>query len=187
LGGTKRNCVLVMAMLLVACGPKAASLESGERSPSRSPSAAPTDPLQGQWRQRSTCEEVVRTLRREARPDLFEMWVTDILADMEGATLPSMRSNLCEGHTAMFVRVAKFEDGHVVFFDPPHLQANGLNATYQIDGDRGLVIDDCCGNIAPNPLTCTFRVQGDRLRIDVRSGDPWTIAAFETAPFFRVT
>jgi hypothetical protein len=182
-----RGCVLVMAMLLVACGPKATSLETVESTPSKSPSAVHTDPLQGEWRQESTCEEVVRTLRREAKPVLFEMWVTDILADMGGASLPSTRLNLCEGQPPRFVRVAKFQDGHVVFFEPPHLQANGINATYQIEGDRRLVVDDCCGNIAPNPLTCTFRVQGDRLRIDVRSGDPWTIKDFETAPFFRVT
>jgi hypothetical protein len=185
--GMKRKCVLVVAMLLVACGPKATSIEAGERSPSRSPSAAPTDPLQGEWRQRSTCEEVVRTLRREARPDLFEMWAADVLAGMESASQPPPRSHLCQGAPAMFVLVAKFEDGHVVFFYPPHLQANGINATYQIEGDDTLVVTDCCHNIAPNPLTCTFQIEGDRLMIHARSHDPWTIADFDTAPFVRVT
>lgn len=184
-GGMIRCCLMVIAMLLVACGPKATSLET-ERSPSRSPSAAPTDPLQGEWRQRSTCEEVVRTLRREAKPSLFEMWAADVLAGMEGASRPPPRSHLCEGAPATFVLVAKFEDGHVVFFYPPHLQANGINATYQVEGDDTLVLNDCCGNIAPNPLTCTFQIEGDHLRIDVRSHDPWTIADLATTRFVRI-
>jgi hypothetical protein len=185
-GGMTRRCLLVIAMLLVACGPKATSLETGEESPSRNPSAAPTDPLQGEWRQESTCEEVVRTLRREAKPRLFDMWAADVLAGMEGASQPPPRSHLCGGAPAMFVLVAKFEDGHVVFFYPPHLQPNGINATYQIERDHTLVLNDCCGNIAPNPLTCTFQIEGDHLRIDVRSRDPWTIADLATTPFVRI-
>jgi hypothetical protein len=192
----RRTIWRVIGLLFVstACGrppspAHVASASSGVPTPTISASGT-TDPLEGDWRQEFTCEGLVRTLRLQAKPIWFSRSIAEIVRGAEGAKEPPPPTDLCVGAPATFERIIRFRDARVVFFDPPRLQADGLNATYELRGDHTFVVTDTQGNISglrgDGILTCTFQLEGDRLTIHERSHDPWDISGFQAGPLVRI-
>jgi hypothetical protein len=188
----RRTIISLIGLLLVssACsGAQVAAPPEGAPSSAIAPTA-PADPLEGDWRQQFACEDVIQTLKAQAKPAWFDKWIADIIRGMEGAKEPPPPSDLCFGAPAAFERIIRFRDARVVFFDPPRLQADGLNATYELRGDHTFVVTDTQGNISglrgDGILTCTFQLEGDRLTIHERSHDPWDISGFQAGPLVRI-
>jgi hypothetical protein len=153
--------------------------------------ATPADPLEGDWRQQFACEDVIQTLQAHAKPAWFNKWIADIIRGMEGAKEPPPPSDLCVGAPAVFERIIRFRDGRVVFFDPPRLSGDGLNAIYELRSDHTFVVTDTQGNISglrgDGVLKCTFRLRGDQLIIHERSRDPWDLSGFQAGPLVRIS
>ncbi|MDP9301428.1 MAG: hypothetical protein M3P43_11125 [Actinomycetota bacterium] len=188
-------CLAALVLVSTACshGPSSTQLGAatgGVPSPSVAP-AAPTDPLEGDWRQVFMCEDVIQTLQAHAKPAWFDKWIADIIRGMEGAKDPPPQSDLCAGAPATFERIIRFRGGRVVFFDPRLLQGDGLNAIYELRGDHTFVVTDTQGNISglrgDGVLRCTFRFQGDQLTIHERSRDPWDLSGFQAGPLVRIS
>jgi len=177
--------VFGLALIAVACGSGGSSAPEPS-SPGGSSSSIVSDPLVGEWRQDFTCEGLVKMLSSQARPHEFDRYVTGLIGEMDGVTKLPPLNDPCRGAPASFERIVKFAGGNVVFFDPPHLQDNGLHATYRVVDDRTFVVYDTMGNVSPSPLTCTFLVHGDRLTIQVRSDELYTLAGFQAAPWIRI-
>jgi hypothetical protein len=155
---------------------------------SPAPTAFPTsssthpDPLEGDWRQVATCQDIVRTMTRiGAAP-----WIPQQLQRQEGAAKPPPKNDPCKGAPATFVRIARFHDGHLLLFDPP-LHERGLNALYTVVGDHTFTLVSAPGdhNLS-GVFRFTYRIVGDRLRIDLLQDDRDVSTAFEVAPFVRV-
>jgi len=169
---------LALTTILVGCASSTTVPKVTHTTPDAIGSAIARDPLQGEWREEWTCHGLVATLRHEARPALFDRWIDTIVAGRWGQGAPSARGGLCGGKPQMFVEIAKFGDGKVVFFDGPDLRADGVDATYRFTNKATIVLHDCCDNIAPDPLTCSFQIVGGRLNLEAHTGDPWTLAVF---------
>ncbi len=187
-------CVAALVLVSTACsrGPatQLGAATGGVTSAAVAP-AASTDPLEGDWRQQFACEDVIQTLRAQAKPAWFDKSIADIIRGMEGAKEPPPPSDLCVGAPAAFERIIRFRDGRVVFFDPPRLSGDGLNAIYELRGDHTFVVTDTQGNISglrgDGVLTCTFRFEGDQLIIHERSRDPWDLSGFQAGPLVRIS
>ncbi len=156
---------------------------------SPAPTALPTsssthrDPLEGEWRQVATCQDIVRTMTRiGAAP-----WILRQLQGEEGAAKPPPKKDPCKGAPATFVRIARFHDGHLLLFDPPQQQVAGLNALYTVVDDHTFTLVSAPGdhNLS-GEFRFTYRIVGNQLRIDLLQDDRDVSTAFEVAPFVRV-
>jgi len=159
---------------------------------SPTPTALPTsssthrDPLEGEWRQVATCQDIVYTLTRiGAAP-----WIPQQLKRQEGAAKPPPKNDPCKGAPATFVRIARFHDGHLLLFDSPQEQVAGrpgLNALYTVVDDHTFTLVSAPGdhNLS-GEFRFTYRIVGDQLRIDLLQDDRDVSTAFEVAPFVRV-
>jgi hypothetical protein len=123
---------------------------------------------------------------RYADPEQFDRWMTGIIGGMEGAVAEPAVHRPCEDAPASFVRIVKFANGRLVFFDPPHLQPDGLNAAYHLVNDHTFVVDDTQDNVRPSPLTVSFVVVGNRMTLRPQTDDPWTLSGFRAGPFVRI-
>ena len=178
------GCLIGLALLTAGCGQKDSTAPTGATSNSAAAatSAPPVvaDPLKGQWRQEFTCQDVVRTLQRAG----FEEVAPEFLQTIEGtAKAPSM-GHLCAGAPSKFTRIARFQDGRLVLFEGPPPQQAGLEARYQVVDDHTFTASDGGQNIN-GIYTFKYRIDGDRLTVDVLHNDAFFIAAWEAVPFYR--
>lgn len=179
------GCLIGLALLAAACGQKDATAPAGATSNPAAPStSAPSavDPLQGQWRQEFTCQDVVRTLRRAG----FEEVVPEYLQNIEGAARRPSSAHLCAGAPSKFTTIARFQDGRLVLFEGPPPQQVGLDASYEIVDDHTFTASDAGQNIN-GTYTFNYRLEGDRLTVDVLEKDAFFIAAWESVPFHRTS
>ena len=79
----------------------------------------------------------------------------------------------------------KVGDGRLTLFDGP-AHAADLRATMELVDDHTFTLSDGGQNL-DGTLTVTFRIEGDRLSIQLHGEDEWAGTAFEEAPFVRVT
>ena len=181
------GCLIGLALVAAACGQQSptskAETTSNNAAPTASTAAAAADPLTGEWRQQYTCADVVRTLQKAG----FAEDLPKLLDGSEFATNPSS-AHPCAEPKAKVERIARFQDGHVLFFDPPN-QELGLDATYNIVDDHTFTANDAGQNIEG---TYTFRwhIQGDRLTFKLvgrAARDPYFVAAWEAAPVHRAS
>jgi hypothetical protein len=146
------------------------------------PSAKVTDPLNGDWRQESTCSEIVRTMRRVGASD------GDLLGFIQGAEGRAKRpprNKPCKGAPAKFVRFIRFRNGHLLIFDPPQ-QALGADALYKVINDHTFTIVSAPGDHNFTGVTrFRYNIVGDQLTINVLTTDSYVHAAFESAPYVR--
>jgi hypothetical protein len=184
---TKRmlGCLIWLVLLAAGCGQKdSASPTEATSNPAAAATAASpvmADPLKGQWLQQYTCQDVVRTLQRAG----FATMASEIVRDAEGASQPPSRTHPCAGAPSRFKRIARFQDGRLVLFDGPLLKAD-LNADYQVVDDHTFTANDAGQNI-DGTYTFNYRIDGNRLTVDVLQDDPHFIATWEATPFYRTS
>jgi len=177
------GCLIGLALLTAGCGQKDSTAPTGARSNSAAAatSGSPVaDPLEGQWRQEFTCHDVVRTLQWAG----FEEVAPEFLQTIEGAAQPPSSAHLCAGAPSKFTRIARFQDGRLVLFEGPPPQQAGLEARYQVVDDHTFTASDGGQNIN-GTYTFNYRIDGDRLTVDVVQNDAFFIAAWEAVPFYR--
>ena len=178
------GCLIGLALLTAGCGQKDSTAPTGARSNSAAPStsASPVaDPLKGRWQQQYTCQDVVRTLQRTG----FATMAPEIIRDAEGASQPPSSTHPCARAPSKFKRLARFQDGRLVLFDGPLLEAD-LNASYQVVDDHTFTANDAGQNIN-GTYTFKYRIDGNRLTVDVLQNDPYFIATWEATPFYRTS
>jgi hypothetical protein len=179
------GCLIGLALLAAACGQNDSASPAGAASNPAAPStSAPpvADPLKGQWRQEFTCQDVVRTLQRAG----FEEVAPEFLQTIEGAARPPSSAHLCAGAPSKFTRIARFQDGRLVLFEGPPPQQAGLDASYEIVDDHTFTASDAGQNIN-GTYTFNYRINGDRLTVDILQDDAFFIAAWEAVPFYRAS
>jgi hypothetical protein len=179
------GCVIGLALLAAACGQEDSTAPAGATSTPVVPSTSASqvvDPLKGQWRQEFTCQDVVRTLQRAG----FEEVAPEFLQTIEGAARPPSSAHLCAGAPSKFTRIARFQDGRLVLFEGPPPQQAGLDASYEIVDDHTFTASDAGQNIN-GTYTFNYRINGDRLTVDVLQDDAFFIAAWEAVPFYRAS
>jgi hypothetical protein len=177
------GCLIGLALLAAACGQNDSASPAGAASnraePTTSVAPAAADPLEGRWNQEFTCRDVVRALQGTG----FEEVAPEIIRSAEGAARPPSSAHPCAGAPSKFKRIARFQDGRLVLFDGPSL-AVGLDASYQVVDDHTFTASDAGQNI-DGTYTFMYRINGDRLTVDVLEDDAFFIATWESAPFHR--
>jgi hypothetical protein len=181
----------VMAAVLTACGGggattgQAASQASATGSPATSPTTS-ADPLEGDWRNESTCQDSLRALRRrlsdkEVLENKYVHGWKDLLSPWGGEPI---NDDPCHGASGTRGFVARFADGNLALCDA---QTGGceVHATYKLVGDHSFVVKDPEENLCPCPATWEFAIVGDRLTIHVQPADPFTVSTWEAAPWTR--
>jgi hypothetical protein len=124
------------------------------------------DPLAGEWHQTFTCQDALAAVQRGVESGVLE--ASEFECDAPGDQL----------------RIARFDDGRLFLLDPP-AQEVGLVADYRLVDDDGFTLSDGGENI-PGSYRFEYRIEGDRLIVDVLEQDPFFVAAWEAAPFVRV-
>jgi len=178
---------VMLATLAVACGsstelspPAIASHPAGSTSGEGVDGTGATgtaDPLVGEWIQTFVCEDEYLAVDPPA-VDGYDQWVRD---QFEAPNT----DDPCAGSKEELTRIVRFEDGHVVIFDPPNLEA-GLNASYEVHGDTFTANDG--GQNIPGTFTFRFEIVGDEMTVELvgrGAKDPWVVSAWEAAPFIR--
>jgi hypothetical protein len=184
---TKRmlGCLIGLVLLAAGCSQKDSTSPAGATptaaAPSTAVSPAAADPLKGQWLQQYTCQDVVRTLQRTG----FAAMAPEIIRDAEGASQPPSSAHPCRGAPSKSKRIARFQDGRLILFDGPLLEAD-LNASYQVVDDHTFTANDAGQNI-DGTYTFKYRIDGNRLTVDVLQNDPHFIATWEATPFYRTS
>jgi hypothetical protein len=175
-------CLIGFVLLVAGCGQQNSSptaATSKPAAPSAGVSPVVADPLKGQWQQQYTCQDVVRALQRTG----FATMAPEIIRDAEGASQPPASTHPCTGAPSKFKWLARFQDGRLVLFDGPLLKAD-LNASYQVVDDHTFTANDAGQNV-DGTYTFKYRVDGNRLTVDVLENDPHFIATWEATPFYR--
>jgi hypothetical protein len=196
--------VSIVLLGLAACdsGPPAAPSPLRATSPSAAITpSSPTDPLEGEWHQRFTCEEQVRTFQRK-----LASWVHQGLPTGEDATLslaalskkytdfawgPSAKTAtiptpdaLCKGAPER-ERIIRFQAGSLMIFNAWD-QTVEMDARYWMIGARTFAANDGNGDLGGTPRF-TFHLHGDRMTFKrLGKPDPWGDTYFEMAPFVRL-
>jgi len=124
------------------------------------------DDLVGEWHQEFTCDDSRDAVERAVKPEVVETW-------QWGCEL-----------TGPQLRIALFRDGRLFLKDPPEHEV-GLTADYELVDDRTFTLSDGGRNI-PDTYRFEYRIDGDRLIVDVLEEDPFFVGAWEAAPFVRV-
>jgi hypothetical protein len=179
------------SLVLAACGggggttEQAASPASATVAPATSP-ATSTDPLEGDWRNESTCQDSLRALRRrlsdkEVLENKYVRGWNDLLSPWGGEPT---NDDPCHGATGTRAFVARFADGHLALCDAQTGGCDVHDATYQLVGDHSFVVEDPSDNLCPCPATWRFEIVGDRLTIHVPA-DPFAVSTWEAAPWIR--
>ncbi len=127
---------------------------------------ASTDPLEGEWHQTFTCQDAVHAVRRGVKPAVVASNEWD-----------------CESAGTQ-LRIARFRDGRVILLDPPSHEV-GLIAGYELVDDHTFTLNDG-GESIPDTYRFEYRIESDRLIVDVLEQDPFFVGAWESAPFVRV-
>jgi TRAP-type transport system periplasmic protein len=126
---------------------------------------ATADPLEGEWHQEFTCADALEAVRRGVEPAAVEA---------SGWRCESPGTQL---------RVARFADGRMVLLDPPGDKVS-LRASYEVLDDHTFALSDG-GEKIPDTYRFDYRLEGDRLIVDVLEQDPYFVGAWEAAPFVR--
>lgn len=190
-GGTA---LVMLAAMLAGCSSDGATEPVTESRPASSATreAARADPLEGEWRQEFTCDDQVRAFRRGTKElgaegrAMFEEYVRPMAAGAywsEDAKLPP-RNDVCKYAPASWERILRVQDGQMVWFDPGGVV--GTEATYELVDDHTFTASDGDQNI-DGTYTFEFRIEGDRLTIDLVDPDPFVGAAVGVAPFERMS
>jgi hypothetical protein len=184
-----------VSLVLAACGGGGGTTGQVASSAPATPQAAPNppattsaDPLQGDWRNESTCQDSLRALRRrlsdkEVLKNKYVHGWKDVLSPWGGEPT---NDDPCHGATGTRAFVARFADGNLTLCDA---QTGGcdVHATYKLVGDHSFTINDPSDNLCPCPATWDFEMVGDRLTIHVEPADPFTVSTWEAAPWTRET
>jgi hypothetical protein len=180
-----------MPLVLAACGGSGGTTgQVASQAPTTAASATPmttsADPLEGDWRNESTCQDSLGALRRrlsdkEVLKNKYVHGWKDLLSPWGGEPT---NDDPCHGATGTRALVARFADGNLVLCDA---QTGGcdVHATYKLVGDHSFVVEDPEGNLCPCPATWQFEIVGDRLTIHVEPADPFTVSTWEAAPWIR--
>ncbi|MDQ3689197.1 MAG: TRAP transporter substrate-binding protein DctP [Chloroflexota bacterium] len=123
------------------------------------------DPLEGEWLQESTCADALEAVRRGVEPDVLE--ASDWSCESPGTQ----------------ARIARFADGRMVVLDLPEHEV-GLSASYELLDGQTFALSDGGENI-PETYRFEYRIEDDRLIVDVLEQDPYFVGAWEAAPFVR--
>jgi hypothetical protein len=188
-----RGLLLVAAISLVvaACGGGGRATDQGASQAPATTQAAPpattsADPLEGDWRNESTCQDSLQALRRrlsdkEVLESKYVHGWKDLLSPWGGEPT---NDDPCHGATGTRAFVARFSDGNLALCDA---QTGGceVHATYKPVGDHSFVVEDPSENLCPCPATWEFEIVGDRLTIHVEPADPFTVSTWEAAPWIR--
>jgi hypothetical protein len=190
-----RGFLLVAAMSVVtaACGGGSGTTEQGASQAPATPQTATTapatssaDPLQGDWRNESTCQDSLRALRRRLSDK--EVLTSKYVHGWEDLLFPwggePTNDDPCHGATGTRAFVARFADGNLALCDA---QTGGcdVHATYKLVGDHSFAVEDPEGNLCPCPATWRFEIVGDLLTIHVEPADPFTVSTWEATPWAR--
>jgi hypothetical protein len=182
---------LAMSLVLAACGGSGGTTgQVASQAPSTAASATPAttsaDPLEGDWRNESTCQASLRALRhrlsdKKALEAAGAKGWKEFLDPWGGEPT---KDDPCQGATGTRALVARFADGNLTLCEP---ETGGcdVHATYKLVGDHSFTIDDPSGNLCPCTEPWHFEIVGDRLTIHVEPADPWTVSTWEAAPWIR--
>jgi len=178
---------VMLAIVAVACGssrepspPSDANQPTGPTSVEGVDATGGTgavDPLVGEWIQTFVCEDEYLAVHPQAVKG-YDGWVRD---QFEAPNT----DDPCAGSKEELTRIVRFEDGHIVIFDPPNLEM-GLNASYEVHGDTFTANDG--GQNIPGTFTFRFEIVGDEMTVELvgrGAKDPWVVSAWEAAPFIR--
>jgi len=183
------GCLVGLVFIAAGCGQKGPTSPSGgalTAAPPPSSAAVTVDPLTGRWRQEFTCQDVVRTLQRAGFGKTAAM--AHIIRDAQGASQPPSSAHPCAGATGKYKRIARFQDGRLVLYDPPMLQV-GLDASYQLVNDHTFSASDAGQNI-DGTYMFNYQIKSNRLTVKLvgrGARDPFFVAAWEAAPFYRTS
>jgi hypothetical protein len=183
-----RGFLLVAAMSVVtpACGGGGRTPEQGASQASAAtnpPATTSADPLEGDWRNESTCQDALRALRRRlSDKKVVEAAGWKEFLDPFGGE--PTNDDPCHGATGTRAFVARFADGNLTLCEPKTGGCD-VHATYELVGDHSFIVNDPEENLCPCPATWDFEIVGDRLTIYVEPADPWTVSTWEAAPWSR--
>jgi hypothetical protein len=183
-----------IAVVLAACGGggvttgQAASQAPATGAPATSPTTS-ADPLEGEWRNESTCQDALRALRRRlSDKEVLENkgvhgW-KDLLFPWGGEPT---NDDPCHGATGTRAFVARFADGNLALCDAQTGGCDVNAATYELIGDHSFTINsDPSDNLCPCPTKpWLYEISGDRLTIHVEPADPFGVSTWEAAPWIR--
>jgi hypothetical protein len=179
------------SLAIAACGDEKktanGATRTGTPAPPTSPAKAPSEPLGGEWRTEYTCSQSLRAVKRrisEAQVRRQGGW-KELFGSWGGSPTSS---DPCRGAGAATALRVRFEDGTLVLLDEKTGEV-GAEARYQMTGKRSVTVDDDEGNLCSErgcPVRWTFDVSGDKLVFRV-SRDAWVVAAWEAAPFHRMS
>jgi hypothetical protein len=185
---TSRFIPLAFVLALTACGSNDSTPEPAVSAAPAAPvaTAAPADALAGEWEARFGCEDAVAALTRRLSVRRIEAagGFADILGEFG---VQPTKAQPCHGAKGRAALIARFRDGRMVLLSAKTGEV-GAEAEYSLDGDR-LKIRDDEGNLCSGAgCLATWRVDidGDELVVHTVA-DPWVIAAWEAAPFRRVS
>ena len=144
------------------------------------------DPLEGEWQTQFTCQEIVRTLKRESDPKLFDRWTADLVQAI--FTLPEKPplEDLCgEAGGSVNYRL-RFENGTFGTWNAEDPEVSGFPTYELIEGEDAFIgRDDGSGNWTEEAKV-TYRIVGDRLTLDVHWPSPWEVSTLEPGTWIRV-
>jgi hypothetical protein len=178
--------LLMLSVIASACGSSEPDPSTGAGRPTGSTSSegatTAADPLVGEWTQTFTCEDNVAAVDPNLKQ--YEEWI-ESNADFWGITGTATLDEPCAGSSEELTRIARIDDGHIVFFDPPTMEP-GLDAAYELHGDRISANDG--GQNFEGTYVFEFEIDGDELTFELvgrGAKDPWFVSAWEAAPFIR--
>ncbi len=187
-----RGLLLVAAVSLVvaACSGGGRATDQGASQDPATTQAAPSattaaDPLEGEWRNESTCQDALRALRRrqsdeEVLDNVNHGW-KDVLFPWGGEPT---KDDPCYGAAGTRAFVARFADGNLALCEAKTGECE-VHATYERVGDHSITLNDPEGNLCPCTEPWEFEIVGDRLMIHVEPADPITVSTWEAAPWTR--
>jgi hypothetical protein len=148
-------------------------------------SKATSDRLEGDWIASSSCERVVRAVRRAPVAAEVEAFWKAAVADEFGS---DDLTDPCQAVSEPFVHMFRFADGRLQIFDPPDLR-EGFDGSYVIRGDI-MTISDGSGRNIDGRYRVAFHIEGDRVTFDLigrAASDAFFVGAWESAPFVRTS
>ena len=181
----------VVTALLAACSSPAApspqpSSAQEETSSSPTDTDTPADPLEGDWQTQFTCQEMVRTLKRETDPKLFDRWTAELVQAIFALPEKPPVEDLCgEAGGSVNYRL-RFENGTFGTWNAEDPELSGFPTYELIEGEDAFIgRDDGSGNWTEEAKV-TYRIVGDRLTLDVYWPSPWEVSTLESGTWVRV-
>jgi hypothetical protein len=180
-----------VSLVLAACGGgggttgQAASSAPATVAPATSPTTS-ADPLEGDWRNESTCQDALRALRRRLSDK--EVLKAAGAAGWKEFLFPwggkPTNDDPCHGATGTRAFVARFADGNLALCDAKTGGCD-VHATYELVGEHSITLKDPEENLCPCTEPWEFEISGDHLTFHVAPADPWNVSTWEAAPWTR--